>query len=114
RRKPAKRRVGDMAKHGSPADFEDTYHADLMRRIKEKISKGETQEISTPERGERQRPSAQVIDLTALLKESLKGGERGARKPPKRAGTSAAATPATHARSTSHGKPRAATRRKRA
>jgi len=109
----AKRLVGDMAEHWKPADFEDTYHADLMRRIKEKISKGETQEISTPESGER-RPSAQVIDLTALLKESLKGGERGGRKPPKRAGASAATTTTAHARSTSHGKSRAATRRKRA
>ena len=109
----AKRLVGDMAEHWKPADFEDTYHADLMRRIKEKISKGETQEISTPESGER-RPSAQVIDLTALLKESLKGGERGGRKPPKRAGASDAATSATRARSATHGKPRAATRRKRA
>src|SRR5215471_4830857 len=87
----AKRLVGDMAEHWKPADFEDTYHADLMRRIKEKISKGETQEISAPERG-----------------------ERGGRKPPKRAGASDAATSAAHARSTPHGKPRAATRRKRA
>ena len=110
----AKRLVGDMAEHWKSADFEDTYHADLMRRIKEKISKGETQEISTPESGERRQPSAQVIDLTALLKESLKGGERGGRKPPKRAGASAATTTTAHARSTSLGKSRAATRRKRA
>jgi DNA end-binding protein Ku len=97
-----------------PVSIEDTYHADLMRRIKEKISKGETRQTSAPERGERQRPSAQVIDLTALLKESLKGGERVGRKPPKRAEASTAARSATHSGPTSRGKPRAATRRKRA
>lgn len=110
----AKRLVGDMAEHWKPAEFEDTYHTDLMRRIKEKINKGETKEISAPESGERRQPSAQVIDLTALLKESLKGGERGRRKPPKRAEATAATKPAAHSGSTAAGKSRAATRRKRA
>ena len=71
----AKRLVEDMAEHWNPAEFKDTYHEDLMRRIKEKIKRGETREITKPapdEAGEHR--SAQVIDLAALLKQSLDHG----------------------------------------
>jgi DNA end-binding protein Ku len=77
----AKRLVGDMAGHWNPAEFKDTYHHDLMHRIEEKIKNGETKEITAPEKGESERPrSAQVIDLAALLQQSLKSGSQ-ARKP---------------------------------
>jgi len=76
----AKRLVGDMEGHWNPAEFKDTYHQDLMNRIHEKIKNGETKEITAPESGEGERPrSAQVIDLAALLQQSLKSGA-GARK----------------------------------
>ena len=82
----AKRLIDDMTEHWKPAAFKDTYHQDLMRRIHEKIKKGETKEITEPEAGEAEAPrSAQIIDLAALLKQSLdKGGAR-------RKGTGAAA-----------------------
>jgi len=53
-------------------------YEDLMRRIKEKIKSGETEEIARPEGEEAEKPrSAQIIDLAALLKQSLaKGGPR--------------------------------------
>jgi DNA end-binding protein Ku len=71
----AKRLVGDMAGHWNPSEFKDTYHQDLMHRIEEKIKNGETKEITAPEKGESERPrSAQVIDLAALLQQSLKSG----------------------------------------
>jgi len=71
----AKRLVDDMAEHWNPAEFKDTYHEDLMRRIKEKIKRGETREITKPEReGAGEPRSAQVIDLAALLKQSLDKG----------------------------------------
>jgi len=81
----AKRLVGDMAEHWKPSEFKDTYHEDLMARIHEKIKLGQTKEITKPEAAEKGAPrSAEVIDLAALLKQSLgKGGAE--RKPPARA-----------------------------
>ena len=85
----AKRLVDDMGEHWKPEEFKDTYHQDLMRRIHEKIKRGETKEITGPERGEAAEPrSAQVIDLAALLKESLAKG--APRKKPLQAGRSKA------------------------
>jgi len=77
----AKRLVDDMTERWNPAEFKDTYHQDLMARIKEKIKLGQTEEITKAEPEEKgARRSAEVIDLAALLKQSLgKGG--GERKP---------------------------------
>jgi len=68
----AKRLVCDMAEHWKAAEFKDTYHRDLMRRIKEKIRNGETRQITEAEASSTVKPqSAQVIDLAALLRQSL-------------------------------------------
>jgi DNA end-binding protein Ku len=90
----AKRLVEDMAEHWKPSEFHNTYHEDLMRRIKEKIKAGQTKEITKPESAGKAEPrSAKVIDLAALLRESLNKG--GAAK--KSAGSHATAkTRATH------------------
>ena len=73
----AKRLIDDMAGKWDPDAFKDTYHQDLMRRIKEKIKRGETKEITQPGEGAEEEPrSAQIIDLTALLKQSLEGGAK--------------------------------------
>jgi DNA end-binding protein Ku len=66
-----------MAEHWKPAEFKDTYHQDLMRRINEKIKKGETKMITEADEDSGGKPrSAQVIDLAALLQQSLKSGGR--------------------------------------
>jgi DNA end-binding protein Ku len=68
----AKRLVDDMTERWNPAEFKDTYHEDLMARIKAKIKQGQTKEITKPESGEEGAPrSAQIIDLAELLKKSL-------------------------------------------
>ena len=68
-----------MTGHWKPGDFKDTYHDDLMARIKEKIKLGQTKEITEPGKDEDKPPrSAQVIDLADLLMKSLgRGGVRG-------------------------------------
>jgi len=82
----AKRLVGDMAAHWDASEFKDSYHNDLMARIREKVKKGETHEITKPEADhETTRPSAEVIDLAALLRDSLKGGRKQARRASERA-----------------------------
>jgi len=76
----AKRLVDDMTEHWKPSEFQNTYHEDLMRRIHEKIKAGQTKEITKPEKGGEAEPrSAEVIDLAALLRQSLdKGGAKKA------------------------------------
>ena len=69
----AKRLIADMSEPWNPAEFTDTYQDDLMQRIEEKIQRGETSVI-TKEEGDSTAPqSAQVIDLTELLRASLSG-----------------------------------------
>jgi non-homologous end joining protein Ku len=53
-----------------------------MRRIKEKIRKRQTHVLTPASEPEEERPSAEIIDLMAVLRRSLKegGGSRGRRK----------------------------------
>ena len=86
----AKRLVDDMTERWNPAEFKDTYHADLMARIKEKIKQGQTKEITKPGAdGESAPRSAQIIDLADLLKQSLGKGST-----PRKAGARGEAAPA--------------------
>ena len=74
----AKRLVDDMTEHWKPSEFHNTYHEDLMRRIHEKIKAGHTKEVTKPEKGGEAEPrSAKVIDLAALLRQSLDKGGAG-------------------------------------
>jgi DNA end-binding protein Ku len=73
----AKRLIDDMSEKWKAGTFKDTYHADLMKRIQEKIKKGQTKEITKPGDEESERPaSAKVFDLAALLKKSIGRGGR--------------------------------------
>jgi DNA end-binding protein Ku len=72
----AKRLIDDMTTRWKPSAFRDTYHQDLMNRIHEKVKRGETHEITAPDANESPAPrSAQVIDLAALLRDSLRGAK---------------------------------------
>jgi len=78
----ARRLVEEMSGAWKPEQFRDTYRRDLMRRINEKIRKRQTHELTPAAEPEESRPSAEVIDLMAVLKRSLEksGGSRGRRK----------------------------------
>jgi DNA end-binding protein Ku len=75
----AKRLIADMAGPWKPEEFEDTYNEDLMKRIEEKVERGETKVLTKPESDGREPRSAQVIDLMDLLKQSI--DKTGARAP---------------------------------
>ncbi|HKU46224.1 MAG TPA: Ku protein [Burkholderiales bacterium] len=75
----AMRLVEDMAGEWKPAQYRDTFREDLMKRIKEKIKAGETEEIPEPEKPARAGKGAEVIDLMTLLKKSVE------KKPARRA-----------------------------
>jgi DNA end-binding protein Ku len=117
----AKRLIDDMAEHWKPSEFKDTYHQDLLKRINQKIKDGDTKQITEPDDDTATTPrSAQVIDLAALLQQSLRDHGRPTAKkhalqraPEKRTAV-AAAPPPTAARARATQVKRAAARRKTA
>jgi len=80
----AMRLVDDMADEWHPDKYKDTYKDDLLKRIKEKVKAGETEEITEPEKEARKEKGADVIDLMSLLRKSVeqkpKPAKRSARK----------------------------------
>ena len=80
----ALRLVEDMADEWHPAKYKDTYRDDLMKRIKEKIKAGETEEITEPEKERRAEKGAEVIDLMSLLKKSVERKPAKAKRPTRR------------------------------
>ena len=80
----AERLVNELSVKWQPARYHDTYREDLMRRIEEKVRKGQTH--SLPRAGREVEPApaggAKVIDLMSVLKRSLRqngpvsGGDR--------------------------------------
>jgi DNA end-binding protein Ku len=76
----AKRLIEDMSEKWNPAAYKNTYHEDLMNRIEEKVKKGETHELTAPSSDDAQPKTAKIIDLAALLKQSIDSGS------PRRAG----------------------------
>jgi DNA end-binding protein Ku len=80
-RELAMKLVEDMSDKWQPKKFHDTYRQDILKRVKEKVKAGQTEEITEAEKDEA-RPKAQVIDLMAALKKSVaaKPARKTARK----------------------------------
>jgi DNA end-binding protein Ku len=72
----AKQLVQSMEGTFTATKFKDTYRADLRRRVQEKIKNKETHSLDVAEPDRDERPKAQVIDLMAALKASLKKSDR--------------------------------------
>jgi DNA end-binding protein Ku len=79
----AMRLVEDMSDEWQPEKYKDTYRHDLKKRIEEKVKKGETEEITEPEKERRPEKGAEVIDLMELLKKSV--GKKEKQEKPRRA-----------------------------
>lgn len=86
--KMATQLVEEMSGTWDPADFKDEFRIQVMKLVEKKAKAGEGKTVLEPE--EEAPQSADVIDLTALLQRSLKGGARSSSK-------SAAKTPASKA-----------------
>jgi DNA end-binding protein Ku len=73
----AEQLIDDMAGQWKPEDYEDHTREDIMALVQEKMDKGEIKRVEpvNPEGGEAA-GSAEIIDLTELLKRSLKGGAK--------------------------------------
>ncbi|MEP7328482.1 MAG: Ku protein [Betaproteobacteria bacterium] len=68
----ARRLVDDMTEDWRPEQFRSTYQDDLMKRIKKKVKLGQLKEITEPDTSVKaERRTAQIFDLSELLKRSL-------------------------------------------
>ena len=92
----AKQLIGDMAGDWSADQFRDSFREEIMKLVETKAKAGQTETV-TPVQDDPGSPrSADVIDLTELLRRSLQGGKAaGAPTPAKKAAAKkAAAKPA--------------------
>jgi DNA end-binding protein Ku len=76
----AKQLVQSMSGHFIASRFKDTYRADLKRRVQEKIRNKQTHSLDVDAPTSDERPKAQVLDLMAALKASLKPSGGGLAK----------------------------------
>ncbi len=74
----AKRLVEDMSGEWSPDDYQDSFTDKIMQLVEQKAQQGKIEAVEQPP-GEEGRRTADVIDLTELLKRSL-GGKPSAKK----------------------------------
>lgn len=90
----AKRLVEDMSGDWQPEEYVDKFEQKIMALVEKKANQGEIEDVET-EAGQESRQTADVIDLTELLKRSLAGKAPAASKAkPGKAKTSAKKAPA--------------------
>ncbi|MHC8350686.1 non-homologous end joining protein Ku [Pseudomonas sp. RT4P38] len=76
----AKRLVEDMSADWKPEDYRDSFEDKIMALVEKKANEGKIEDVETAT-GEEERKTADVIDLTELLKRSLGGKSAGKAKP---------------------------------
>jgi DNA end-binding protein Ku len=97
--KMAKQLVAEMSGKWNPDDFKDEFRIQVMKLVEKKAKAGEGKTVAEPEE-EAPQSGGEVIDLTALLKRSLKGGAKDeAKAPAKKAPAKKAAAKKTPAKS---------------
>lgn len=75
----AKRLVEDMSADWQPDEYRDSFQDKIMALVAKKAKAGKIEDVESAE-GDEERKSADVIDLTELLKRSL-AGKPAAKKP---------------------------------
>ncbi|MHC8299979.1 non-homologous end joining protein Ku [Pseudomonas sp. ZS1P83] len=89
----AKRLVEDMSADWKPEDYRDSFEDKIMALVERKANEGKIEDVETAT-GEEERKTADVIDLTELLKRSL-GGKSAGKTPSKPAAKATTAKKAT-------------------
>jgi DNA end-binding protein Ku len=80
----AQKLIEEMSGPWEPRKYHDTYREDLLKRIDEKVRDRDTHTLTQATAATKPRKTAEIIDLMAVLKQSLhKAG--GGRRPPARA-----------------------------
>ncbi|MDN6860427.1 Ku protein [Pseudomonas sp. CAN2814] len=85
----AEQLVKGMSGEWSPADYQDSFSEEIHRLVEQKAAKGQLENV--PQAQEQASEGAEIIDLTELLKRSLKGGGKG-KAPAARSGKSSTAS----------------------
>jgi DNA end-binding protein Ku len=78
--KMARHLIEDMSGHWSAAEFRDNFHDAIMKLVERKAKAGEGATVAPLEEAPAD-AGAEVIDLTELLRRSLRGGGGGAATP---------------------------------
>jgi DNA end-binding protein Ku len=73
----AEKLIEGMTGAWEPRKYHDTYREDLMKRIKEKVKNKETHTLTETSKESKPRKTAEIIDLMAVLKQSLEKGKGG-------------------------------------
>lgn len=81
----AERLVDGMVSDWEPEKYRDDYYKDLKKLIKDRVEAGQLEESPEAPPAPKPEPGAQVVDLMALLKQSVEKGSGGARKSAKKA-----------------------------
>lgn len=73
--KMAEQLVNELADEWAPEKFQDEFREKLEKVVEEKVKAGEGEHVMKPLAGEEEvRPSADILDLTELLRRSLRKG----------------------------------------
>jgi DNA end-binding protein Ku len=105
----AKRLIDDMSDAWDPAKYHDTFKDDIMALVEKKVKEGKVAEVMKFEEGGEEKASADILDLSELLKRSLKKGgaptrRGGSASEPDDSGDDATEEPARPARKTARRK----------
>jgi DNA end-binding protein Ku len=78
--------VEGMSEEWKPEQYRDTYKEDVLALVKKKVKAGQTKTITAAEAEEKPAKASNVVDLVALLQDSLgkrpaKGGAKAPAKP---------------------------------
>ncbi|MBC5781836.1 Ku protein [Ramlibacter sp. USB13] len=96
--KMARSLIADMSGHWSAQEFRDNFHDAIMKLVERKAKAGDTAQVEPLEEAP-EKQGADVIDLTELLRRSLKGGAKAAAPASTRSGSSGGRSTATAKRS---------------
>jgi DNA end-binding protein Ku len=74
--------VKKMSERWDPAQYRDSFRDDILKLVGRKVAKGQLKVVATPDESESKQPTAKIIDLTELLKQSLRNRASGGTKKP--------------------------------
>lgn len=84
----ARKLVDDMSSTWNAKEYRDTFEDKIMQLVKKKAKAGKIESVEEPEDEAQTRRSADVVDLTELLKRSLAGKGKKSSKPATKASAS--------------------------
>jgi DNA end-binding protein Ku len=97
--------VDGMSEEWKPEQYRDTYKEDVMAMVKKKIKAGQTKTITAADEEPRAPKASNVVDLVALLQDSL--GKRGGKATPAKSRAAANDDDSEDTDSTEEAKPKA-------